>query len=301
MLRWSDQRPEPEQLYWALTAVPAAAGAGDLEVLDDLLTEIRMWLDRLWRDPSHAVRGNLADFLSISTQLWAETQRGRGAEDLDQLRLHTRLLRNLAGPALPPARSPRMAVPAYLPPQDRIRGGRLPLIQQAGGLVERDLHEQFLLLVAVVLSNRGGHVSDQLELRRPPGADESRTGWATDHNGAAGNLLGSVDADRQELQLRPGPCLSAVNRLRTRAQADHWSIDEIGWALADHWLVDTTLIIETVGIRRLHTCRSEVLVGRQPEKIWRLHLDVFHPQQFFPTQTSRPRRTTALRAVPPAD
>lgn len=49
MLRWSDQRPEPEQLYWALTAVPAAAAARDYEVLDDLLTEIRMWLDRLWR------------------------------------------------------------------------------------------------------------------------------------------------------------------------------------------------------------------------------------------------------------
>ena len=301
LLRWSDRRSEPEQLYWALTAIPSAAAAGDLAVLDDLLTEIRMWLDRIWRDPKHVVRGSAADFLSISTQLWAETQRGRGAEDLDQIRLHARLLRNLAGPDLPPPRSSSAMVPTYRRPQDRIRGGRLPLTEHAASLTDRDTHEQFLLLLAVVLSNRGGHVSDYLELRCLSGADGSRTGWTADHSGAAGSLLGSVDNDRQELRLRPRPCLTAVNRIRDRSSADRWTVDEIGWALAEQWLVDTTLIAGPADVRRLPTCLSEVLTDRRPEQIWRVSLEVFHPLQFFSAQAPSHPRRSSLRSVPPTD
>lgn len=300
MLRWTDHRPEPEQLYWALHAIPGAAAAGDMELLDDLLTEAGIWLDRIWRHPAGTVRTKTADdFLSISTTLWAETQRGRGAEDLDQIRLHTRLLRNLAGPELPPARSSRTMLPAYRKPEDRIRGGHLPLTRRPVGPADRDLPEQFLLLLAAVLSNRGGHLSAVTSLSCPPGADAEHVGWATEHSGAAGSLLGSIAVGDQEMRLRPGPCLTAVNRSRANNGADHWLVDEIGWALADRWLVDTTLTIDSAGARRLHTCAGEVLDDHRPEQIWRLSLAVFHPHQFFPAGGPALRRGPSLRAVRP--
>ncbi len=154
-------------------------------------------------------------------------------------------------------------------------------------------------MLAAVLSNRGGHLSAATSLRCPPGADVEHAGWATEHSGPARGLLGSIGGNDQELRLRPGPCLTAVNRSRVDHGAAHWLVDEIGWALADRWLVDTTLTIDSAGARRLHTCAGEVLDDHRSEPIWRLPLAVFHPQQFFPAGGPTRRRRPSLRAVHP--
>ena len=167
------------------------------------------------------------------------------------------------------------------------------------------MHEQFLLLVATVLSNGGGHLVDHATSRVPQGADPTRTGWNRPGGGPAGTLLGGVSTGEHrgsgDLLLRPGPCLTAVRRqVRTRAVAgaDQWSVDDIGWALAAAWLTDTTLIVEPDRVSRSHTTARPVVADHKAEQVWRLPLAVFHPQQFGSSQQRRPRATTTLRPIP---
>ncbi len=301
--RWAD-RPEVPLLFWALHDVSAAAQADDVDALDDLLTEAGLMLERVWTDPPEGAHRR--DAMSISTGLWAEIQRGRGVTDLTQVALHARLLRNLVAPDSShlPARS-ALAVPAYLPPGERIQGGHLPLTG-AAEFRGRALHEQFLLLIATVLSNNGGHLVDYVSSHIPAGADRRRTGWTRAGGKPAGTRLGSIRSGEQEgsgdVVLRPGPCLTAVQRLlRARplvAGADQWTIDDIGWALAGAWLTDTTLILEPTLISRSHTTVMSVVADRPGEQVWRLPLAVFHPRQFFPEDRWQRPTTARLRPVP---
>jgi hypothetical protein len=75
-------------------------------------------------------------------------------------------------------------------------------------------------------------------------------------------------------------------------------VDDIGWALADAWLTDTTLIIESDRISRSHTTAWSVVADHAVEQVWRLPLEVFHPHQFFTEQRWRRSTTTPLRPVP---
>jgi hypothetical protein len=288
-------------LFWALHEVSSAAQAEDLEVIDDLLTEAGLMLERIWTDPPPGAHRR--EVMSISTGLWAEVQRGRGVTDLTQVALHARLLRNLVAPAGQqlPTRPP-LAVPAYRPPDERIAGGHLPLANSAG-IHGRELQEQFLLLVATVLSNTGGHLVDHMTSRVPRGLGPTRTGWNRPDGGPAGTRLGSIRTgdDSGDLILRPGPCLTAVRRqMRTRpvTGADQWSVDGIGWALAGAWLTDTTLIIEPNRISRNHTTAWPVVADRPAEHVWRLPLAVFHPEQFSGPQRWPRSTTPPLRPVP---
>ena len=212
LLRWTD-RPEVPLLFWALHELTEAARADDVEGVEDLLSEAGVMLERIWTDPPAGAHQR--DVMSISTGLWAEIQRGRGVTDLTQVALHARLLRNLVAPGGDqlPAR-PVMAVAAYRAPGDRIAGGHLPLTPTTG-LRNRQMHEQFLLLLATVLSNRDGHLVDHATSRIPQGVDPARTGW-NQSTGPAGSRLGSIRAgparSSSDLLLRPGPCLTAVRR-----------------------------------------------------------------------------------------
>lgn len=301
LIGWAD-RAEVPWLFWALHELTGAVQTDDVDVVDDLLTEAGQLLERIWTDPPDDARRR--DAMAISTGLWAEVQRGRGITDLTQVALHAGLLRNLVAPAdgqLPTR--PALAVPAYRAPGQRIAGGHLPLTAMAV-IHGRDVHEQFLLQLATVLSNGGGHLVDHLNAHTPRGADPARTGWARGE--PAGTRLGSIRTGEQpgsgDLILRPGPCLTAVNRrLRTRpiADADRWSVDDIGWALARAWLTDTTLVIEPTGLGRVHTSPWPVVTDHPAEQVWRLPLAVFHPEQFFPGRQRWPRpSTTPLRPVP---
>lgn len=304
---WPWAIPEAPLLYWALTEAGPAVRSRDLDALDDLLLEIGALLERLWTTSPRAHPGRTAvDAVAVSTTLWSELQRGRGAADPDQLAVHLRLLRRLVTPPVNrvPAR-PATAVPAYRPPADRIAGGQLPVITRPTGLAGRSRHEQFLLLLAVVLSNAGGHLADYQELGRPLGTDSGRIGWPADS--PAGIRLGSIRTGRGHLQadpdgdllLRPGPCLTAVNRALARRPVPDapapWTADDIGWALAEAWLVDTTLVLQTDRISREHTAALPVLAGARPERVWRLPLGVYAPGQFY-VGDGEPRRGR-LRSV----
>lgn len=291
-------------LFWALHEVAGAAQAEDFDAVDDLLTEAGLLLERVWTDPPAGARQS--DVMAISTGLWAEVQRGRGVSDLTQVALHARLLRNLVAPAAGQlATRPALAVPAYRPPDERIQGGHLPLAG-SGGLPGRAVQEQFLLLIATVLSNGGGHLVDFVSAHVPRGVDRPRAGWNRHGGGPAGTRLGSIRSGDNvgggDLVLRPGPCLTAVRRwLRARpviARADQWSVDEIGWALAGAWLTDTTLVIEPARISRSHTTAWPVVADHPAEEVWRLPLAAFHPRQFFPDQERWQRSATPLRPVP---
>lgn len=304
LLRWQTGPAEVPLLYWALTEVGPATAADDVDALADLLDEAGLLLERIWTEPSGGGRRR-REVMAISTGLWSEVQRGWGAEDLAEVALHARLLRNLVapGPRQLPAR-PVTAVPAYRPPADRIRGGRLPLTGQAA-LLGRDLPEQFLLLLAVVLSNGRGHLVDHDTGQSPRGADPARTGWTRPGGAAAGVLLGSIretDRDDADLILRPGPCLTAVRKwARTRRPvpgADGWTVEDIGRALADAWLIDTTLILEPTLVTRIHSAAWPVVIDRAPEQVWRLPLAVYHPRQLHPAGEGRPGQATPLRPVP---
>ena len=302
LLRWTD-RPEVPLLFWALHEVAGAAQAEDFDAVDDLLTEAGLMLERVWTDPPAGARQS--DVMSISTGLWAEVQRGRGVSDLTQVALHARLLRNLVAPVAGqlPAR-PALAVPAYRAPGDRIEGGHLPLAG-AGAGGGRELQEQFLLLIATVLSNGGGHLVDHANSQVPRGADPVRTGW-TRPGAPTGTRLGSIRPGEEQgsgdVVLRPGPCLTAVRRhVRARpiiTGADQWSIDDVGWALAGAWLIDTTLIVEPDRISRSHTTAWPVIADQPAEQVWRLPLAAFHPLQFFLARERWQRPATPLRPVP---
>ena len=300
LLRWTD-RPEVPLLFWALHELTEAARADDVEGVEDLLSEAGVMLERIWTDPPAGA--HQSDVMSISTGLWAEIQRGRGVTDLTQVALHARLLRNLVAPGGDqlPIR-PVMAVAAYRAPGDRIAGGHLPLTPTTG-LHSRELHEQFLLLLAMVLSNGGGHLVDHATSRIPQDVDPARAGW-NQGTGPAGSRLGSIRAapvrGSSDLLLRPGPCITAVRR-RARTEgvpaAGQWTVDGIGWVLAGAWLTDTTLIIEPDEISRSHTTALPVVAGDRVEQVWRMPLAVFHPHQFGYPQHRRPRRTGTLRPI----
>ena len=194
LIDWAD-RAEVPWLFWALHELTGAVQADDVDVVDDLLTEAGQLLERIWTDPPAGAHRR--DAMAISTGLWAEVQRGRGITDLTQVALHAGLLRNLVAPAAGqlPTR-PALAVPAYRPPGQRIAGGHLPLTGTAV-IHGRDVHEQFLLQLATVLSNGGGHLVDHLNARTPRGADPARTGWARRRNPPAPDWAASAPANNR--------------------------------------------------------------------------------------------------------
>ena len=310
LLRWDDAPDVVPWLYWALNEVGSAADAHDVDAVEDLLAEAGILLERVWTDPvTPAGSSRRTDMMAISTALWSEVQRGRGIEDLTQVALHARLLRHLASPSAGqiPVR-PVGAVPAYRSVEMRISGGRLPLTTRPVAITGRPLHEQFLMLVAAVLSNGAGHLSDYRLPRCPPGTEPTRTGWARRDGAPAGTRLGSIRVedgqDGGNLLLRPKPCLTAVRRAWPAGnEAEMSSIDEVGWALAASWLTDTTLVVDDTMLTRTHTAAAPVMADHRPEQLWRLPLTVFHPDQFYPQplhpQLRRGRSSNpVLRPVP---
>jgi len=294
-------RPELPLLYWALREIPAAAAAADSEVLDDLLLEVELWLERIWRAPP-PTRGkaDAGDLLNISAALWAEVQLGRSSADMLQIALHARKLSNLFAPTGTDPTRPVDAVPRYVPVVNRIQGGHLPLTLRPVGIHGRALDEQFLLLLAAVLSNRGGYLAGNRSDQTPRLADPVRTGWAQVDTDPAGTLLGSIEDTGRgfRLLLRPRPCLTAVNRIRGKVGNPAWDPVAIGRSLASCWLTDTTLV-DAKTPRRIYTVAATVCSDRRPEQVWILPIETFHPHQFFLPAPPQPRRKgTHLRPVP---
>ena len=274
-------QPGGQILYWLLQELPAAAAAADWNVVDDMLDEAAVWLDRIWLTPP-GPPASAGKAIAVAANLWGELQRGRGAEDTQHIAFHAGLLQKLLG--APDDRRPP-AVPVYLPPNRRISTGRLPLRTAAGEqpqLVELPVAEQVLLQLLAVLSNPGGgHLSDRAAHRCPPGAAPHRTGWTRTSRRPTGPLLGSIDVETDSLLLRPAQCLTAVAAPAT------WTIDAVGDALAAAWLVDTTL--DTAAATRRALVDVSIVDHQDPEPSWRLSLDVFDRAQFFEATPLRPR------------
>lgn len=291
---WAEH-PDLPLLYWALREISPAVEVDDLDVVDDLLAEIAVWLDRILRRPVGDPIGH-PDLVPVLTLLWGEMQLGRGAGDLLQLKVNAALACKATAPAVATTDRPDVAVPPYVPGPDRIRGGHLPLVVDVPvGAADRPAHELFLLELAGVLSNGGGHLSEFVAPRAPDGSLPGRTGWASAHQGAAGELLGSLRSVPDEMRmvlLRPGASLRAVQAAgRGRA----WTVEGLGRALAAAWLVDTTLIVDEA-VQRRDTVDGPVVADADPEPLWQLPLEVFHPDQFGRLRPGPPR--AGLRAVP---
>ena len=96
----------------------------------------------------------------------------------------------------------------------------------------------------------------------------------------------------------PGPGWEASDPARTGAAvtdcaraASPWSDDT--WARPDMHRTDHGTV------DRSHTTAWPVVADHPVEQVWRLPLEVFHPEQFFPGQQRWPRSTTTtLRPVP---
>lgn len=280
-------RPEPEWLYWALNELGLAADQRDLHVVDDLLAEIAELLERLWSvDPAEV------PFAPISASLWGEIQRGRGAEDMTSLALHGRLLRNTIGPARMGPR-PADVAPPYRAAADRVAGGHLALVDQAGEVdFDQDPAAVFLQLLAAVLSNGGGHLVDAAGGGAPAGVDAGRVGWRP---GPEGQVLGSVDRDTvsdvgSTMLLRPVPSVDAVNAVVVATGSERvFSVESVGRALAEAWLIDTTLRVD-LQLRREFYVMAQLAEDLDEEPLWRLPLAVFHLRQFpLPTWDRGPR------------
>jgi len=302
LMRWKPGRPEVPLLYWALNEVGAAVASEDIDAINDLLDEAELLLERIWTEPVDGSRRR-RDVMAISTGLWSEVQRGRGASDLTEVALHARLLRSLVAPATGQlAVRPPEAVAPYRPAGERIRGGRLPLTGRTS-VRGRVLPEQFLLLLALVLSNGRGHLVDSETGRIPRGTDPAKVGWKRPDQ-PAGVRLGSIrgeDLSSADLFLRPRPCLNAVTkwvRRRPVIDADRWSVDDIGWALAATWLTDTTLVIEPKSVVRLHTAPWPVVADQASEPVWRMPLGIYHPHQLHSGTGGWRTSPTPLRPVP---
>lgn len=297
LVGWAEH-PDLPALYWALNEVGPASAAADLDVLDDLLAEIALWLDRVLSGEQGARVGR-PDLAPVLTLLWGEMQMGRGAGDVVQMGVNASLMQKaIASPAAAAERSVH-AVQPYVAPADRIRGGHLPLaVDPVRALAGAPAHEQFLLELAAVLSNGGGHLVDYY---RPGGCPEGttpgRTGWAAPHRGAAGELLGSIQraADGPcTVLFRPNLCARAVN---AAGAARPWRATDVGRDLAGAWLIDTTLVIDERA-KRVDAASVPVVVDGDAELVWALPLAVFHPDQFFPPTSGSRRPRTGLRAVP---
>lgn len=266
-------QPGGPPLYWLLQELPAAAAAADWDVVDDMLDEAAVWLDRIWLTPP-APPAPAGKAIAVAANLWGEMQRGRGAEDTQHIAFHAGLLQKLLG--TPGHRGPP-AIPVYVPPNRRISTGRLPLRTAAAGQPQQAppvVAEQVLLQLLAVLSNPGGgHLSDRVAHRCPPGAAPHRTGWTRTSRRPTGPLLGSIDTETDSLLLRPAQCLTVV------AAPTAWTTDVIGDALAAAWLVDTTL--DTAAATRRALVDASVIDHQDPEPAWRLSLNVFDRGQFF--------------------
>ena len=166
LLRWTD-RPEVPWLFWALHEVAGAAQAADFDAVDDLLTEAGHDAGKE-SGQIHQPAPAESDVMSISTGLWAEVQRGRGATDLTQVALHAQLLRNLVAPGAGelPTRLARLPPPTAHP-KNASRAGTCHWPAPAA-IRGRELQEQFLLLIATVLSNGGEHLVDPTRARTSP-------------------------------------------------------------------------------------------------------------------------------------
>lgn len=280
-------RPEPDWLYWSLTELGPAADQRDLRIVDDLLAEIAQLLERLWSVDRAGI-----SFAPISASLWGEIQRGRGAEDMTSLALHGRLLRNTLGPARTGPR-PADVAPPYRAAADRVAGGHLALVDHASEVdFDHDPAAVFLQLLATVLSNHGGHLVDAAGGGAPAGVDAGRISW---RSGPEGQVLGSVNRDTvsdvgSTMLLRPGPSVDAVNAVAVATGSERvFAVESVGRALAEAWLIDTTLRVD-LQLRREFNVMAQLTEDLDEEPLWRLPLAVFHPRQFpLPTWDRAPR------------
>lgn len=297
LVGWAEH-PDLPALYWALHEIGPASTARDFDVLDDLLAEVALWLDRILARPAPVGPVGHADLAPVLTLLWGELQMGRGAEDVVQMGVNASLMQKVTAPPAAGAARPAHAVPPYVASAHRIRGGGLPLVvDRPVAAADRPAHERFLLELGAVLSNSGGHLTDHHTLACPRGASPARTGWRPGQQGPAGELLGSIQVlpeSRRTLLLRPQVCIRAVN---AAGAGPTWNAREVGRGLAGAWLVDTTLIVDD-RVERVDTAAAAVIDDDEAEPLWQLPLTVFHPHQFFPPADPARRPRGSLRAVP---
>ncbi len=257
-----EQAAPPELLGWAMRTVSPAVHAGDWPVVEDLVDEGNLWLTQVraahYKDPDPALK----PFLSITDSLWPEVQRAVGAQDVERLSYATRLLSKLCGVADVIGPRPAPAVWAYVPPADR------PFLTAAGPSRPGPAG-QFLADLAAGLSNQLGHLVDAGNpLRPPPGRPLLAMGWRSSIE-PQGPALGSLDLDQATLRLR-ATTISQVLERSSVGEVANTEPAAIGAALAEAWLIDTTLIVDANGYRRLHGVVDACWDGGAPELIWRL-------------------------------
>ena len=258
----------PELLGWAMRTITPAVRAGDWAVVDDLVDEGNVWLAQIravhYRHPDPLMH----PFLAVTDTLWPEVQRAVGARDADRLTYAARLLAKLCGVADLAGRRPAAAVPAYVAPADR------PFLTAAGPNRPGPAG-QFLTDLAAVLSNHLGHLVDFADASRPPaGTSLPALGWRSPIE-PQGPTLGSLDPSESTLRLRVAS-LAQLLDLGPEDGSDAVGQSEIGEALAAAWLIDTTLVVDGSGHRRLAGVVDDWWEEGDQELIWRLP-DVIAP------------------------
>ena len=97
--------------------------------------------------------------------------------------------------------------------------------------------------------------------------------------------------------LRPRPSVDAVNAALVAAGSQRlFAVESVGRALAEAWLIDTTLRVDLQLQREFHVM-AQLSEDLDEEPLWRLPLAVFHPRQFPLPTLDRTPRAPRLRII----
>ena len=280
-------------LWWALTELVAAADAGDNPVVTDLAALVGVLADLALTDSSRSVPGIPMDPVAISVvlELWGDLQRAAGAEHLDVVALHAVTMRRL----VPEPRSrPADAVPAYVPPAQRLGpSGHVPLTTAGEGPVgPTDPAAAVMTGIARVLLTGRGHLADRHSTWCPPGCAPPRVGWLAERQ-PRGPRLGVISLADGSVVLDPPVAVDLLAAIGVRVG----SIDRIARLLVERWLMDSTLVVSDGRLRRVFGVTGAVEDGEPAGWTWRLSTGLWDAAQF----TGGPGTVAALHLVPNTD
>jgi hypothetical protein len=278
-----------EHLWWALTELASAADARDVAAVADLAAVVGVLADLALIDSSRSSQGAGMDPVAVSVvlELWGDLERAVGAEQLEVVALQAVTMRRLV---TEPRSRPPGAIPAYVPPTERLgSAGHVPLTVGEGPVDLTDPAAAVLIGVATVLLTGRGHLADRHSTWCPPGCAPPRVGWLTSRQ-ARGPQLGVISLEDGTVVLDPPVAVELLAAVGVRLG----SIDRIGRMLIERWLMDSTLVVSDRRVRRVAGVTGAAEDGEPTGWTWHLSTALWDSAQF----TGGPKAVAALRLVP---
>lgn len=276
------------QLYFALTALAAAADVADQDACDDLMLEVGVLADLLVR--TAPIRSDPV-MTSVVFEHWGQLQQSAGERQYQVVAAQAVLLRRM----LPVPSRPRGPhdVPPYVPVALRLgepRRRQLALVTSPDDPVPGDPAAAFLHFLAISLLVGRGHVIDAETGRCPQDCAPPRVGWEAPDR-PIGPVVGAFDSAGQALVLDP---YRTVHSVRSGSTGD--GTIEVARLLVDRWLMDGTLIVDELRVQREPgvLAADAAAFPTSARWVWRIPLLCWAPTQF----TGGPGRTRVLRPVP---